>query len=293
MSQPPHLPHTASSASSELDLNKQNRQHVSAIIHTNAVALQLTLFNMFSKLNLGATIGPRNATSTPVLFEGPSALVNRAKEALQIVLTDELVESPGPLSKVTLIETVQLKQQPFSGESKEADLADLAGLSVGLCDNRAGYIKEKRINVMYKRVCHTIEISTKTTYDLHAAIHQKFDLNAAIRCLFRFDVDGTRAFATEIGEFQDGMKYYLRTELDHDEVHNGRLHEKLKMDEDMSEEQVKEAKRVFSEQGITLKQLIVVGKFAILTRIWHCARKIEDGHPVYNQIEFGLKFHDA
>ncbi|KAJ3231854.1 hypothetical protein HDU78_007473 [Chytriomyces hyalinus] len=249
MSEPsPPQPHAASFASTESDLNKQNRQQVPAIIHTTAVGLKSTLYDMFQMLNLGATIGPRNDTSTPFLFEGSSASVIRAKEALQIELTDkypgvqvewgELVESSGPLSKVTLNETEPLKRQSSSGEFKEADLVDVAELSVGASATTEmikkvvkdtwsqlgnplahlkGYFKEKHITVTHKGFTHAFEISTKTKQDFHAELHQVFRLNAAIRRLFYLEADGNKVFATEIGQFQDGMKYHLEIVTDQDE----------------------------------------------------------------------------
>ncbi|KAJ3221545.1 hypothetical protein HDU78_000407, partial [Chytriomyces hyalinus] len=305
MSHPPHLPHAASIASNESDQNKQHRQQVSVIIHSDSVGLKSTLFTMFTKLNLGATIGPRNDMSTPVIFEGASTLVIRAKEALEMALADkypgvevewgELAESSGQLSKVTVIETAQLlKRQQSSGEFNEADLANLAELSVGASattemikqavksawsqlgtplGHLTGYIKEKHIDVTYKGVSRTFEISTKTIDDLHTAIHQMFHLNAAISCLFHITENGARAQPTEIGDFIDRAEYYVLTALDQYEEDIPEFIPKftdmksffttLKSDEDMSDAQVNQAKKVFFKQGITFKQLMKKGDLAI------------------------------
>ncbi|KAJ3238595.1 hypothetical protein HDU81_007515 [Chytriomyces hyalinus] len=115
----------------------------------------------------------------------------------------ELVESSDPHSKVTMIEAAQqLKWQQSLGDFDEADLANLAELSVGASATTemvkqvvkeafsqlgpplahlTGYIKEKHFDVTYKGVSHTFEISTKTREDLYAAIRRKFHLEADIR----------------------------------------------------------------------------------------------------------------
>ncbi|TPX64306.1 hypothetical protein CcCBS67573_g08445 [Chytriomyces confervae] len=301
MSEPsPLLPHAASFASTESDLNTQHRRQVSAIIHTTAVGLKSTLNDMFQKLNLGATIGPRNDTSTPFLFEGYSTLVIRAKEALQIELTDkypgvevewgDLVESSGPLSKVTLNETEPLKRQSPSGEFKEADLVDVAEeLSVGASATTEmikkvvkdtwsqlatslGYFKEKHIVVTHKGVSHAFEISTKTTQDFHTELHQVFHLNAAIHCLFHLEADGTKVFATEIGQFEGGMKYQLDSVLNQDEVppkftpmstDMETFFAILEEDQGLEPDDIKAIRAVFATQKIRFKQLMAVGDLAI------------------------------
>ncbi|KAI8844672.1 hypothetical protein BJ741DRAFT_573720 [Chytriomyces cf. hyalinus JEL632] len=290
MSQSPHLPHAASSASNESDRNNQHRKQVSAVIHTNAVGLTSTLFTVFTKLNLGATVGPPNDTSTPALFE-----VQRGSAGRQVSRrrsgVGELVDSSGPLSKVTLIETTQqLKRQQSLGQFKEADLDNLAELSVGASattemikkavkdawSQLTSYIKEKHIDVTYKGASHSFEISTKTTDDLRAAIHQKFHLNATIRCLYHITKSGARAQATEIGDFIDRTEYHLLTAIDQDEVMDSdtaKLTPKftdmetffatLKDDQELEPDEIEAIRAVFLTQRIKFKHLMAVGDMSI------------------------------
>ncbi|KAI9329059.1 hypothetical protein BDR26DRAFT_808040 [Obelidium mucronatum] len=297
LSQLPHPPNTSVFECNEIE-NKQHRQQVSARINSNAVGLKSALYDFFMKLNLGAVIGPRNDTTIPIMFEGASSLVIRAKTALELALIDnypgveaewdEFVESSAVLTKVTLIETSNLKRQPSSGEFKEVDLADLSVGDSATTEmvkkaikdtwsqfgsplaHLTGYIKEKCIDVIFKGSCRAFEISTKTISDLHSEIHQKYQLNAGIRSLFRLDDDGTRAITTEIGKFRDGMKYHLLTMIDKDEAADfekvtdmAGFFECLKEQRMRSVEDIDKVKNVFQNEGILLEDLMEKGDLAM------------------------------
>jgi hypothetical protein len=118
-------------------LNKQHRIEASAIINTNIVGLKSALFELFSRLGIGATISSNAESSTTILFEGPATLVTRAKKKLEETLSEEFPgvetvwndtkDSSEQLSKVTIVETpANFKRSKSSGDLKEKSVEELS-----------------------------------------------------------------------------------------------------------------------------------------------------------------------
>ena len=118
-------------------LNNQHRIEASVIINANIVGLKSALFELFSRLGIGATISHNAESSTTLRFEGPASLVTRAKEKLEEKLNEEFPgvqtewngtkDSSEILSKVTIVETpAEFKRSISSGELKEMPVKELS-----------------------------------------------------------------------------------------------------------------------------------------------------------------------
>ncbi|KAJ3287806.1 hypothetical protein HDU79_005406 [Rhizoclosmatium sp. JEL0117] len=172
---------------------------------------------------------------------------------------------------------IQPENQPSLGEFNWDDLAELSLGASATTEMVKKVAKEtwlqfatppKHIEVMYKGLCYTFEISKMSTSDLHSAIQQSFLLNAAVRSLFYLYSDGTKVWVTEIRDFEKGKTYYLRTVADEDDsvrkfTDIEGFYRALKEDEEMNESQVDQARQVFAEQDLGFKQLMLTGDLAI------------------------------
>ena len=230
------------------------------------------------------------------------ASLDRLKELLQIKYDAAIVwgetsavSEENRLTSIIIEETLpSLKREPSSGEFLERELEEIslggsaatenfkkmmkqtfasmanAASGFGIAKGWIPVVKEKHISIKYKDQEFDLEVSTILSLSaLIQAVSEKFQIPQPIKLLYRLS-DENPIVVTDVKDLRKGFLYYALTvneELPRKQMAKfstmDEFFKRLKIDEDMSDEQVAIAKEKFSSQGINYKQLMKSGDLAI------------------------------
>ena len=199
-------------------------------------------------------------------------------------------------NSITVEETLPtLKRDPSSGEFLEKELeevsfggsaatenvkkivkealASVSNAATGLAVSKGWIpaVKEKHISIKYKEETYDLEVSSnKSMSEVISSVDSLFSQPVPFKMLYRRVEDGSVHKLKNVKDLRDGFLYYALTvneELPEKQTAKfntmDEFFDKLKTDEDMSDEQVATAKELFSSQGITFKQLMKTGDLAM------------------------------
>jgi hypothetical protein len=206
------------------------------------------------------------------------------------------VEEQDKLNSVTIEDTaMKLKRTPSSGEFLEQKFEEIsfggsaateefkkigktiaqsiitASSTLGRVTGLIPAAKEKHISLKFQGESRDLEVSTILTMEsLIDAVNRKFgNPTVPIKSIYRKEAEQVVP-VTEVKDLRDGFLYYcLNVNEDFPDKRRAKFttmeefFKALTEEEDMSDEQVLKAKTVFSEQGITFKQLMGTGDLAI------------------------------
>jgi hypothetical protein len=128
-------------------------------------------------------------------------------------------------------------------------------------------IKEKFVHITYKLNTVHLNIGACILWSQLLQLIQACEglqIKKPIKGIYSL-VDGKKSFETDWFGFKDECHYYVETEDDLVQQFStmDEFFEKLKTDEDMSDDQVAVTKDKFGSQGITFKQLMKTGDLAL------------------------------
>jgi hypothetical protein len=145
-----------------------------------------------------------------------------------------------------------------------------AATGFGVAQGWIPAVQKQHISFKYKEKRYDLEVSTIQSMEmLFQAVEKKVQIPLPISKLYRID-DDDPIVVTDVNDLRDGCLYYALTvneELPKKQTAKfntmEQFFERLKTDEDMSDEQVAMARKIFGLQGITFKQLMKTGELAI------------------------------
>jgi uncharacterized ubiquitin-like protein YukD len=152
--------------------------------------------------------------------------------------------------------------------------ASMAGAATGfgVAKGWIPAVKEKHISIKYKDQRYDLEVSSyKSISEVISSVDSLFSQPVPFKMLYRLAEDGSIHQLKNVKDLREGFLYYALTvneELPRKQTAKfspemEQFFQKLKTDEDMSDEQVAMAKEIFGLQGITFKQLMKTGHLAI------------------------------
>ena len=276
---------------------------VEATINSEAPGIKTMLVDYFSSSKLFAKIHRKDANITVITIQGPEEQVifslNYLKELLKWTYDAAIVWSvPSNVgaenrpTSVTIEDTVPTlkrdsssgvfldKEISFGGSATTENVKKIIQETFDSMSNTAtkigvakGWIpaaKKEHITLKYLNQQSDLEVSTISSLcALNKAVNMKFHIPQTIKLLYRMNGE-TPIPVTDIKDLREGYMYYVLTVNQELPTKNTgsfstmeEFFEKLKTDEDMSDEQVATAKELFSSQGITFKQLMKTGDLAM------------------------------
>lgn len=128
---------------------------------------------------------------------------------------------------------------------------------------------EKVLYVSYKDTTEAMEVSNCTSWQLFMRMisdSKLLNVGAIIRKIYFQLENGRRVYVTNVTTLTAGTTYFIETDLNVPKVKISDMEqffERLRTDEDMSDEQVAMAREIFGLQGITFKQLMKTGELAM------------------------------
>lgn len=234
---------------------------------------------------------------THVLMEGESSTLFVVKEALDSHLKKSFPgieiaewmenESTVSLTHSLMAPTAGCKSTTSSGyvekpEGKQKSAPEWKNIMASGFNTVVGYLRDagyavavtqsavsglpKALSVTYKRTTAIVDVSYCGTWTNFVALlkdNKDLAIEKDLPIERVYFLNGSeKAFVRSMDLLKEGVRYYVE-EVEKKAVVDPKMqefYEKLKSDEDMTDEQIEIAKATFSEQGLTFKQLMKAGK---------------------------------